>query len=175
MRWRTSSSSLSPTINGTPLRLRYALEGANGIGPQFEQTLRVIRAGNGDFQASVAWTGASDVDLHVFDPQWRSRSSTAIKIAASGGKLDIDSNAACTIDDTNVENIVWPLNGAPAGQYRVELHYYDDCSVPRSDWVVTVLLKGQAPVITTGSFVGRAHRLANPLRRDRELHLLIDR
>ena len=44
---------------------------------------------------------------------------------------------------------------------------------PRSDWVVTVLLKGQAPAITTGSFVGLAGR--EPGRRDRELHLLINR
>lgn len=152
--------SLSPLINGTAVRLRYTLEGANGVGPYFEQTLRVVRAGNGDFQASVAWTGASDVDLHVYDPNgvhiyYGNRNP------ATGGDLDIDSNAACTLDNTNVENIFWPLNSAPAGQYRVELHYYSDCGVPRSDWVVTVLLKGQAPAITTGSFVG-ASGAANP-------------
>jgi len=33
--------------------------------------------------------------------------------------------------------------------------------VARSDWVVTVLLKGQAPAIMTGSFVGLAGA-ANP-------------
>lgn len=152
--------TLSPDVNGSQLRLRYALEGANGIGPYFEQTLRIIRAGNGDVQASVAWTGASDVDIHVFDPNgehvyYGNRNGT------TGGRLDIDSNAACTIDNTNVENIFWPLNTAPAGQYRVELHYYADCGVPRSDWVVTVLLKGQAPAIMTGSFVGAAG-VANP-------------
>jgi hypothetical protein len=145
--------TLSPLINGTAVRLRYSLEGANGIGPQFEQTLRVVRAGNGDFQASVAWTGASDVDLHVFDPNGE-HVYYGNRIATTGGNLDIDSNAACSIDNTNVENIFWPLNTAPAGQYRVELHYYADCGVPRSDWAVTVLLKGQAPFITTGSFVG---------------------
>jgi hypothetical protein len=145
--------SISPTIQGSAVRLQYALEGANGIGPQFQQTLRIVRAGSGDVQASVAWTGRSDVDLHVFDPSGE-EVFHANRAAASGGTLDIDSNAACVIDDTNVENIFWPLNGAPAGQYRVELHYFDDCDVPRSDWVVTVLLKGQAPVITTGSFVG---------------------
>lgn len=152
--------SLSPNVNGNQLRLRYALEGANGVGPYFEQTLRIVRAGSGDFQASVAWTGASDVDLHVFDPTGE-EVFFGNREAASGGRLDIDSNAACDIDNTNVENIYWPLNGAPAGQYRVQLHYYDDCDVPRSDWVVTVLLKGQAPAITTGSFVG-AEGVANP-------------
>lgn len=152
--------SLSPDVNGSQLRLRYALEGASGIGPYFEQTLRIIRAGNGDVQASVAWTGASDVDLHVFDPNGE-HVYYGNRNATTGGRLDIDSNAACTIDNTNVENIFWPLNAAPAGQYRVELHYYDDCGVPRSDWVVTVLLRGQAPAIMTGSFVGAAG-VANP-------------
>ncbi len=152
--------SLSPNVNGSQLRLRYALEGANGIGPYFEQTLRIIRAGNGDVQASVAWTGASDVDLHVFDPNgehvyYGNRNGT------TGGRLDIDSNAACNVDNTNNENIFWPLNTAPAGQYRVELHYWSDCGIPRSDWVVTVLLKGQTPAVTTGSFVG-ASGVANP-------------
>ena len=145
--------SLSPNVNGNQLRLRYALEGANGVGPYFEQTLRIVRAGSGDVQASVAWTGASDVDLHVFDPSGE-EVYFGNRDAASGGSLDIDSNAACELDNTNVENIFWPLNGAPAGQYRVELHYFDDCNVPRSDWVVTVLLKGHAPAITTGSFIG---------------------
>ena len=151
--------SLSPALDGSAVRLRYALEGANGIGPQFEQTLRVVRAGNGDFQASVAWTGASDIDLHVFDPNGE-HVYFGNRNATTGGDLDIDSNAACTLDHTNVENIFWPLNTAPAGQYRVELHYYSDCSVARSDWVVTVLLKGQQPAITTGSFIGLAS--ANP-------------
>ena len=152
--------TLSPDINGTQLRLRYALEDAAGVGPYFEQSLRVIRAGNGDFQASVAWTGASDVDLHVFDPSGE-EVYFAHKIATSGGTLDIDSNANCDIDNVNNENIYWPLNTAPAGNYRVELHYYDDCNVPRSDWVVTVLRRNQPAAVTTGSFVG-AEGVSNP-------------
>jgi hypothetical protein len=153
--------TLSPMINGTAVRLRYALEGANGIGPQFEQTLRVIRAGNGDFQASVAWTGASDLDLHVFDPSGE-EVYFGRPVVNSGGTLDIDSNAACSIDNTNVENIFWPLNVAPAGEYRVQLAYYDDCNVPRSDWVVTVLVKGHTPFVTTGNFAGAVEAGATP-------------
>jgi hypothetical protein len=157
--------SLSPTINGTQLRLRYALEGANGIGPYAEQSLRVIRVGNGDFQASVAWTGASDVDIHVFDPNGE-HVFYAYRTATTGGTLDLDSNpqnlpgGACSIDNKNNENIVWPLNRAPAGTYRVEVHYYSDCGVSRSDWVATVLLRGQTPRIFQGSFVGPSS--ANP-------------
>ena len=102
-----------------------------------------------------AWRGPVPATLTCTSTtRMASTSSTATGTATTGGRLDIDSNAACTIDNTNNENIFWPLNAAPAGQYRVELHYYADCGVPRSDWVVTVLLKGQAPAVTTGSFVG---------------------
>lgn len=153
--------SLSPSINGSAVRMRYALEDANGVGPQFEQTLRVIRAGNGDFQASVAWTGASDVDLHVFDPA-NHHVFYGDRNPSTGGSLDIDSNANCIIDNTNVENVFWPLNSAPSGQYRVELQYYRDCGVAQSDWVVTVLVKGHPPAITTGSFVGAVEPGAAP-------------
>jgi hypothetical protein len=145
--------SLSPNVNGNQLRLRYALEVPTAWGPISSRHCGSSGPASGDVQASVAWTGASDVDLHVFDPSGE-EVYFGNRDAASGGQLDIDSNAACELDNTNVENIFWPLNGAPAGQYRVELHYFDDCNVPRSDWVVTVLLKGQAPAITTGSFVG---------------------
>ena len=76
--------SLSPDVEGSQLRLRYALEGANGVGPYVDQTLRIVRAGSGDVQASVAWTGASDVDLHVFDPSGE-QVYFSNRLAASGG------------------------------------------------------------------------------------------
>ena len=140
-------------LNAGSLRLRYVLEGPAGLGPIAEQTVRVIRVGTGDVQVSVAWTGESDVDLHVFDPAGE-EVYFGNPASASGGTLDLDSNPACNIDNKNNENIVWPLNGAPAGEYRVVVAYYDDCAVARSDWVVTVQVKGRQPTTHTGSFVG---------------------
>jgi uncharacterized protein YfaP (DUF2135 family) len=80
----------------------------------------------------------------------------ANRTVASGGELDLDSNPACTIDNTNNENIVWPTGSAPSGQYQVIVDYWSDCGVPRSDYVVTVSMAGQQPQIFTGSFVGLA-------------------
>lgn len=146
-------------INAGSFRLRYVLEGASGLGPIVEQTVRVIRVGSGDVQVSVAWTGASDVDLHVWEPSGEEVDFTNTE-SETGGTLDLDSNPACTIDNVNNENIVWPTNVAPAGEYRVGVVYYADCGVERSDWVVTVQVKGRAPQTFTGSFVGEA--AANP-------------
>ena len=144
---------LSPDLPTGTQRLQYAVGDGTTIGAYSEQALRLFRVGTGDVQVSISWTGASDVDLHVFDPSgeevyWANRT------AASGGELDLDSNPGCQIDNTNNENIVWATGTAPTGDYRVVVDYWSDCGVPRSDYVVTVALTGQQPQIFTGSFVG---------------------
>lgn len=146
-------------LNAGSFRVRYVLEGPTGLGPIAEQTIRVIRVGTGDVQISVAWTGASDVDLHVYEPSGEEVYFGNL-VSETGGTLDLDSNPACNIDNINNENIVWPTNQAPAGEYRVIVVYFDDCGVARSDWVVTVQVKGREPQVRTGSFVGVAS--ANP-------------
>jgi len=55
---------------------------------------------------------------------------------------------------------VWPVGGAPHGEYRVVVNYWDDCGVARSDYVVTVQAAGLEPQVFSGSFVGLAG--ANP-------------
>ncbi len=144
---------VSPDVPAGTQRLQYAVGDGTTIGAYSEQSLRMFRVGTGDVQVSISWTGASDVDLHVFDPSgeevyWANRT------AASGGELDLDSNPGCDIDNTNNENIVWASGTAPAGDYRVVVDYWADCGVPRSDYVVTVALTGQQPQVFTGSFVG---------------------
>lgn len=145
--------NVSTSATGRQLRLQYA----TGSGPDNSawapQVMRLIRVGTGDVQISVAWTGATDVDLHVVDP-------TGFEVffgdrtAPTGGRLDLDSNAACSIDNVNNENIVWPVNSAPTGNYMVIVDYWSDCNQPRSDYVVTVQVRGQQPRVFTGSFVG---------------------
>ncbi len=115
--------------------------------------LRIHHVGTGDVQISVSWTGGSDVDLRVTDP-----SGDLVYFgntpSPSGGSLDLDSNAGCTIDNVNSENIVWPAGHAPRGDYKVTVAYHDDCGVARSDYIVTVAIAGHEPEIRTGSFVG---------------------
>jgi len=137
------------------IRLRYAADGAGVVGPYVEQALRIIGVGTGDVQVSIAWTGKTDVDLHVIDPNGE-EIYYANKTAASGGRLDLDSNPACQIDDRNNENVYFPAGASPHGTYTVVVAYYDACGQARSDWFVTVLVKGQNPQTFSGSFVGDA-------------------
>lgn len=150
---------VAPQATAGIIRVRYGVGTGGTIGSYASQSLRVYRVGNGDVQISVSWTGASDVDLRVIDPSGE-EVYFGNTVSASGGTLDLDSNAACSIDNVNNENIVWPVGGAPRGEYRVVVDYWSDCGVARSDYVVTVQAEGQEPQIFSGSFVGASG--ANP-------------
>ena len=88
--------------------------------------MAVESVGSGDVQVSVSWDTATDVDLHVIEPNgeelWYGD-----QISNSGGELDLDSNPACMIDGVNNENVFWPDGGAPIGTYVVRVDFYSDC------------------------------------------------
>ena len=69
----------------------------------------------------------------------------------SGGKLDLDSNALCDIDGTNIENIFWPPGSAPEGEYAVLVGYYDACVMETVNYTVTITV-GDAVTTVSGSF-----------------------
>ena len=144
---------IAPQVGASTLRVLYGVVSGGTTSEYAAQNIRVYRVGNGDVQISVSWTGASDVDLHVFDPN-NEEVYFGNPTSTSGGRLDLDSNAGCSIDNVNNENIVWPVGGAPRGEYRVVVDYWSDCSVARSDYVVTIQAQGMEPRVFTGSFVG---------------------
>ena len=135
------------------LGLVYAAAPASGpFGNLLTQNINMIRVGAGDVQVSVAWDAPTDVDLHVTDPD-AEEIYFANTTSASGGTLDLDSNAACTIDGINNENITWPIGGAPSGTYSVDLVYYSACSQPQSNYTVTIFVRGQAAQTFSGTLV----------------------
>lgn len=112
----------------------YAVGDAVTIGAYVNQSVQFITALTGDIQVSVSWSDTSDVDLHVFDPNG-DQVYYGNHDVASGGHLDIDSNAACSDDGPPTgfhksnENIVWPTGTAIPGIYKVVLHYYSACGL----------------------------------------------
>jgi hypothetical protein len=47
---------------------------------------------------------------------------------STGGTLDIDSNAGCSIDNIDNEHVTWPASTTPvAGQYIVRVDYFQNC------------------------------------------------
>src|SRR5262249_54084618 len=72
--------------------------------------------------------------------------------SASGGELDLDSNADCDLDHKRNENITW--SKAPPGDFTVRLDYYKNCGIDKTNYVVTVRVNGQPTKTFSGTFTG---------------------
>lgn len=148
------------TLPNMSLPVAYAVGDAGTLGAYTVLNTRVISVGTGDIQISVSWSDSSDVDLHVIDPS-NEELYYGHKTAASGGTLDLDSNAACsknTLADgsrafLSNENIVWPTGQGASGTYTVRLTYWSACGITGgTDYIVTVARAGAVPQIFRGTF-----------------------
>lgn len=141
------------TVPVADLDLLFAVADTSGrVGPFERLATRVTAVGTGDVQVTLSWNVDSDVDLHVVDPSGE-EIYWAHRRAASGGELDLDSNAGCQIDGVRNENITWPAGRAPRGQYTVRVDYWDSCGASRTEYTVRVN-SGGAVRIFNGSFTG---------------------
>lgn len=106
--------------------------------------------GTGDVQITLRWNSLNDLDLRVTDPDGQVISYEHPRVP-SGGKLDVDSNAACKkyVTRSPVENIFWPRNATPRGKYRVEVFYFQKCAgAPLTEaFTVRMLVDGNATEI----------------------------
>ncbi len=100
--------------------------------------------GTGDVQVTLKWATTDDLDLSVIDPSGEEVLYSTPRIA-SGGELDVDSNANCEETTVNpVENVFWPTGGAPTGDYVAKVTFYARCqqSVQEIPFNVSLLVKG---------------------------------
>jgi hypothetical protein len=121
--------------------LRVAVRDRDGnISEAIAHTLNYADAEDGELRVTLSWDTPTDVDLYVVNPDgqeiyYGSRSDSL------GGQLDLDSNAGCSIDGTNQENIHWPKG--KNGEYVVRVNYWSACGDSESgglpaNWSVTV-------------------------------------
>ena len=73
--------------------------------------------GTGDVQVTLRWSGDSDLDLHVIDPDGFEISFSATT-SPSGGQLDVDCipSSGCADSGQHVENVFWPVGGRAVGR-----------------------------------------------------------
>lgn len=113
--------------------------------------------GDGSVRVTLTWDSDDDVDLHVIDPNGF-RIFYADKVAPSGGVLDRDDNVgfACGADPEpgGVENVFWPIAGAPSGTYTVEIHSYKDCAPAETNFTLQVFVGGNLVDTITGTAGG---------------------
>lgn len=92
----------------------------------------------------LSWSTVDDLDLHVTEPSGE-RIYYGNRQSATGGQLDVDSNAACGQQTTTpVENVYWPASGAPRGEYSVRVHVWGDCDdVPDVSFHLRIMSDGR--------------------------------
>ena len=118
-----------------------------------QTAVEVVEVGTGDVQVSVSWDTLADVDLHVVEPSGE-EIFYGNPVSGTGGTLDLDSNADCSADGVDNENITWPVGQAPRGSYTVRVDYYSACQSDETHYVVTVQRSGSAPQTFSGTLTG---------------------
>lgn len=131
----TPLPTLTPTLTETPV-------------PTVTPT-RVETLGTGDVQVTLIWESTNDLDLWVIDPN-QELIYFGHASSESGGQLDVDANAGCRNTTTQpVENIFWPPQKAPRGEYVVKVNYYQICaSGALTPFQVRVLVDGTVKEFT---------------------------
>ncbi|MFL6600544.1 MAG: putative Ig domain-containing protein [Steroidobacteraceae bacterium] len=146
----TNAHAFAAATPTTQLNASIQLMGTDGtVSPARTLPLTFQAVGSGPIQVSLSWGLPVDVDLHVVTPgaeeiYYGSRSDS------TGGSLDLDSNAGCSIDNVDQENIVWPGTAtAKAGTYTARVDYWSNCGIPQSvPYTVRVSLCGISTVYT---------------------------
>lgn len=134
--------------------LQLAGGGTSNTGPYQSTELGVIFVGTGEIQTNVTWDTKADVDLHLMDPSGK-EIYYASRTSPTGGQLDLDSNAGCATDGARAENIFW-ADGVvvPHGEYILRVDYWSSCGVAKTNYTVTINLRGQPPKIYSGTLTG---------------------
>jgi hypothetical protein len=114
-------------------------KGRFGAASSIDLTVANLPQPDARLTISLTWASPTDLDLHVVDPAGAEIWSDA-PTSASGGALDLDSNAECVIDGRDRENVRFA--DPPSGHYRVRVDTFSLCGQSVADWRVTVTLDG---------------------------------
>lgn len=140
-------------VLGENVEFCFSVGVGNGAGQCTTQEVDVIEVGTGDVQVSVSWDVPSDVDLYLVEPSGETI-YFGNEESETGGVLDLDSNAACGSPDVRNENITWPDDVPPSGEYTVRVNYWSACDQQATNWVVTLRVEGQETRTFEGQFTG---------------------
>ncbi|MCC3264753.1 hypothetical protein [Arthrobacter gengyunqii] len=100
-------------------------------------------------RVTLYWDNQSDMDLHVQQPdsEWINYNNSGP--SSTGGLLDIDAHASCSISDLGIpgglENVYWPESALAApGKYTIQIDEFARCGFPSpAKWVLKVYVDEQ--------------------------------
>jgi hypothetical protein len=113
------------------------IDAAGNVGPYHQLEIELVRSGTGDVKVTLSFDRLHDLDLRVVEPNGEEISYTN-DASQTGGKLDLDSGSHCEPNAANAENIFWPPEGAPPGEYIVNVQNFEQCSPGDIDFTVRV-------------------------------------
>ena len=153
----------------------------DGISQIWESAVNLKVVGTGALQVSLSFDNAKDVDLHLIEPEYLNDYEEPASFwdrhiyygntygYYTGCHLDLDSNAGCSIDNINNENITYNDSTAfiPAGTYKVYVDLFENCdpSIP-TNYVVTVFYGGTLIASRSGIYDAGAESTFNPIDAD---------
>jgi hypothetical protein len=102
----------------------------------------ILETGFGDIKITLDWNTTADIDLWVIEPNgekiyYRNRTTS------NQGELDLDDT-----DGYGPENVFWPTDKAPLGNYKVQIHYYGPSSGVSTSYRVVVNNFGRSKTFT---------------------------
>ncbi|HEY9200500.1 MAG TPA: hypothetical protein VIQ81_02795 [Gammaproteobacteria bacterium] len=100
--------------------------------------VKVTEVGSGNFQITLTWDTATDVDLYLVEPDGHEIYYGSENSIMGDGYLDVDD-----LDGFGPENIYFDTN-IPSGNYTVKVNMYDDYGITPTNYVVTVKRNGQS-------------------------------
>lgn len=107
-----------------------------------------VRPGTGDIAFRLRWEGEADLDLHVEDPEGE-HIHFVIRRSTTGGELDVDCNASPEqICGAPIENVFWPVGGAPEGTYTYWVELFQAQNTPGPVPFTVQVLLGETPAET---------------------------
>jgi len=149
----------------SPARRRLLIQAADArgrAGPVRRVNFEVAAAGaEGELVVELVWDAQADVDLIVTDPEGSTISPRNIDsqpgaqdpepdASASGGRMDVDSNANCLIDGRRREAVVWARE-PPAGRYTVRVDLAAPCDQSRVSYRLSVKHLGRQIATAAGA------------------------
>lgn len=169
--------SLSQQLNSDFTLELTAVNASGDISTKFTQNMRYVQAGTGDLQVNLSFDNAKDLDLYVVEPngkiiyygspfpyctdayrRWQDFIDREVDFDEEDFPeygnlgLDVDSNAGCTIDNINSENIFFKSDNMQKGKYQVWVNLFSNCDPSiATGYIVKATYKGHPVTPTFGN------------------------
>lgn len=133
-------------------------QGSGQVTQPYKSKVTYVTSLSGDLNINLTFSNAKDVDLHLYTPSGRHifYGDRGGVVTIDGNSysfgLDHDSNAGCSIDNLNNENIYIPAELIEKGTYRVVVDMYANCQTNiATSWSAVARYKGNVVPATTGA------------------------